>query len=406
MTTTAPARTEEVKKLAAAIHITGKLSIIERRLVNILLLNAYDDLTLKNIHAMNVDLLCASLGWDVQSNNVQHLKKALRKIITTAIEFDSLDNAGAPRQGGSWKEAGEYNGSGLLAWAQIKGGVCSYQYSDWLATNLKDPEIYAIIQIGVQRKFSSVYALALYENCLRFARTGSTGYIPVQKWRGLLGAQAAMYDEFRHFNNHVLKKAMDEINAPEAGSNMRINAEFQRTGRKVEAIRFVITQPAQMTIQDAIDENIDAIRETRAYQLLRAEGIGDKWAVPWVRDEEQRVIDAVEHVQHKQASGTTVTNRAGLIRSIFESGSVIDVSFREKAKLTRNTEREPDDKPKKPDARDELTPEEIEVLRREFIANTPGAKAGEPGRVKAPHSFAFREYVADNKTETIAKRGY
>jgi len=49
------------------------------------------------------------------------------------------------------------------------------RYAIFLRTALQIQEIYATINIRVQRLFESAYALALYENCLRYKDVGSTG---------------------------------------------------------------------------------------------------------------------------------------------------------------------------------------------------------------------------------------
>lgn len=42
-----PLRRSAVKKNVAAIHVSGKLTLLQRKLSNVLLLNAYDDLLAK-----------------------------------------------------------------------------------------------------------------------------------------------------------------------------------------------------------------------------------------------------------------------------------------------------------------------------------------------------------------------
>lgn len=125
-----------------------------------------------------------------------HSKEALKKISTTPIEFDILHAAGDE----------EWGVTTLLSSANIRNGIVTYEYSSALANKLANPEIYLLININVQKQFSGAYALALYENCLRFKRTGSTGWISVDIWRKLLGAEASTYDEFKHFNSEVIKR--------------------------------------------------------------------------------------------------------------------------------------------------------------------------------------------------------
>jgi hypothetical protein len=51
-----------VKKNVAAIHVSGKLTLLQRKLSNVLLLNAYDTLIHRTSHAIDVRTLCAMIG--------------------------------------------------------------------------------------------------------------------------------------------------------------------------------------------------------------------------------------------------------------------------------------------------------------------------------------------------------
>ena len=57
-----------VKKNVAAIHVSGKLTLLQRKLSNVLLLNAYDTLTSQARHQIEI------LGVDHQRLQGHHLK--------------------------------------------------------------------------------------------------------------------------------------------------------------------------------------------------------------------------------------------------------------------------------------------------------------------------------------------
>ncbi|MEM5398387.1 hypothetical protein, partial [Staphylococcus gallinarum] len=48
----------ELKKHVATVHVSGELSLLERKIVNVLLLNAYDELLTKKRHTLPVGILC------------------------------------------------------------------------------------------------------------------------------------------------------------------------------------------------------------------------------------------------------------------------------------------------------------------------------------------------------------
>jgi plasmid replication initiation protein len=300
---------EKVKKHVAAIHTSGDLSLLERKTVNVLLLNAYDALLTRRTHKLPVKHLCAMLGWD-ESNNIDRLKDVLRTLAATPIEFNMMEDG---------KEV--WSVMSMLSFGEIKDGVCTYRYDEYLAERLYDPEIYATINIGVQRRFDGGYALTLYENCLRYKTVGSTGWWDLDRFRKIIGANAPMYDEFKYLKRDVIIKPVEEINRI---SDIRLVPEYQKQGRKVSFVRFLITDsPQQTLLQPEVMDDHAALRESDTFKRLREHGIGDRLAMAWILQDEDRARAIVEYVEEKdrkkQVKGTT----AGYIRKLIEDGAEV-----------------------------------------------------------------------------------
>lgn len=302
----------ELKKHVATVHVSGELSLLERKIVNVLLLNAYDELLTKKRHTLPVGILCTMLGFD--SKNHDALKRALLKVMSTPISFDLLQDGNKP----------DWEASPLIAYASIKSGTCAYEYSDWLAEKLANPDIYTLININVQRQFSGGYALALYENCLRFKRTGSTGWISVETWRRLLGADASMYDEFKHFSSEVIKKAVKEINQV---SNIIVTPEYKREARRVVQIRFLVEDNPQRSMLDhEEDEGQKAIRDSDAFKKLTKLGVGDRLAISWIQQEPDRALQTALYVEERAKRKQIRGNAGGYARTVFEKGARIELA--------------------------------------------------------------------------------
>ena len=79
-----------VKKNVAAIHVSGKLTLLQRKLSNVLLLNAYDTLIHRGSHAIDARTLCTMIGYN--SNDMDTLKQSLRGLVETSAEWDMLDD--------------------------------------------------------------------------------------------------------------------------------------------------------------------------------------------------------------------------------------------------------------------------------------------------------------------------
>ncbi len=85
-------RREDVKKHVPAIHVSGKLSLLQRKLSNVLLLNAYDPLVTQSRHRINARTLCLMIGYN--SNDMEALKTALRGLAETVVGWDMLNDKG------------------------------------------------------------------------------------------------------------------------------------------------------------------------------------------------------------------------------------------------------------------------------------------------------------------------
>ncbi len=217
-----------VKKHVNAVHIRGELSLVQRKLANALLYHAYPDLPVKDEYQIGISYLCDLIGFD--SNNLEPLKDALRGLNKVSIEWGVRGEAGLEVWGVS----------SMLANAQIdtKSGVCRYSYGGVLREKLYNPEIYATINLDIQRQFGSKYALALYENCVRYREVGSTGWMALEVFRQLVGCdQQEHYNEFKRLNNQVIKPAVREVNET---SDIEVTPEYKRQSRKVQAVRVKI----------------------------------------------------------------------------------------------------------------------------------------------------------------------
>nr|WP_111301726.1 replication initiation protein [Paracoccus saliphilus] len=271
-----------VKKHVAAIHVSGKLTLLQRKLSNVLLLNAYDTLTTRPSHQIDARTLCLMIGYN--SNDMDTLKQSLRGLVETIAEWDMLDDKG--RQ--------EWGVSSLLSYAKLKGGVCEYAYSPALAEKLHDPKVFALINLNMQRRFTSGHALALYENCYRFVRTGSTGWWELDLFRRLMGVEGSTYYEvFKQLNAKIIKPAVTEVNKT---SNIVLTPETKKQGRAVTHLRFIIKENPQLGILD-IDDG-EGARHGVVYGRLRGLGVSDRLARQWLtahgEEQVQAKLDYVE----------------------------------------------------------------------------------------------------------------
>lgn len=305
-----PVSKQEFKKHVGAIHTSGELSLLERKLSNVLLLHAYDNLLAKRTHTLPVGILCAFLGYD--SKDVQGLKRALKALVSTTIEFNLMQDG---------KE--KWAVMSMLSFADIRDGICTWRYDEYLAERLFDPEIYSVINVSMQRQFQSSNTLTLYENCLRYKNVGSTGWWDIDRFRKLMGATSEAYVEFRRLNEKVIQPAIKEINRT---SDIQVRSEFERKGRggKVSAVKFSIEDPPQQVLfKPELVDDAGNLREREAFKMLRAVGVSERLALATVQQDETWALSIAKLTQGKVTKGQ-VKNPGAYAAKLIREGATVE----------------------------------------------------------------------------------
>ena len=292
-----------LKKHVAAIHIGAKLSLLQRKLVNALLYNAYDGLLTAQEHHISASVLCEMIGFD--SKNIGYLKGALKGLMETVVEFDVLEEDGKR----SWEAMV------LLPYARIKDGTCTYRYERALAEKLYHPDVYSKINLSVLREMNSSHALVLYENCYRFEGIGHTAWWDIEVFRKLMAVDTmSSYKPFKALNRNVIQPAMKEVNKL---SNIQVEMETRMKGRTVTGLRFIIRPNAQLSLVGMDSE--DEITDRRTYKALMAEGISKTLARAWVLEyDEDYIFDKLDLAGNEAAKGKIKSSKAGFLKAAVE----------------------------------------------------------------------------------------
>lgn len=320
-----------LKKSVGAIHSSGNLSLIQRKLANVLLYAAYDNLLSKRTHTLPVPIMCAMLGWK-ESNRIDYLKGTLVALQQITLQFNLREDG---------QEVWE--SMSMLSYAQIKNGVCTWRYDEALAEKLYDPAMFATINLQVQRCIDSAYALNLYENALRYkdTNTGSTGRWDLGFFREIVGASSAYYDDFRKLNSKIIKPSMEKINKV---SDIMMSVEFEKRARPVVALKFHVrekTEAEKQALQATLPsmsfpESVDAfaeVRNTEAFKALTKHGIAERLAFAWIQERgEQGVIDLVNYTEEKDAQNLIKTNTRTYLTHLVKTGAEVGVSEYDKEK--------------------------------------------------------------------------
>jgi len=346
----------EIKKHVAAIHISNSLTFTQQKASNILLLNAYDDLLTKEKHSIRVKDLANLIGFD--SHNLDVLKDALRGLMSSVLEWNLLSDDG--------KDDG-WEGCPMLSGVRIRKGWCTYTYSTMLREKLYNPEIYARINLAVQTKFSSGYALSLYENCVRFRKIGTTGWISLDLYRKLMGIPEGKYADFKRLSARVIRDPIRQINN---SSDIYIeDPEYQREKRKVVAVRFTISDNPQLSlfkfgtqkefqISELVQENKQ--EKSELLQRLLEYGIKEIQAIKIIQQyEEPYLQDNLDIVDRDYQAGKVKNLPAYTI-------AAIKADYRPTINVYETKQAEKKQAAKKQAERAQQAHERLEVLRNEF----------------------------------------
>ena len=250
---------DEVIKASPAIQIQSKITHLQRRAWNVLLANAYNELPDKDIHSVSMIELAAKLGFD--SKNQEYLKDVLRSLRSCEVEWNLLNKDNKQ----VWGVAS------LLASAEIENGICTYAFAPHLRLKLHNPRIYTKLNLRLQNRFKSQYAMVLWEVCFDYFDTdrdqGETPFIRLEVFRELMGIGSDDYPVFKELNRNVIKPAIKEINDL---TDYHVEVEPKRLGRRIAELKFRITKIKQIPIQESLFPDIENLSLV-AIELVQAE---------------------------------------------------------------------------------------------------------------------------------------
>ena len=125
-------------------------------------------------------------------------------------------------------------------------------------------------------RFSSMYAIRIYELCVQLIKIRNEAEFSVNELRALLGIEEKRYKRFERFRTTVILPACTQINRL---SDIRIESHFIREGKWVKKIKFIFQKldPEEIEIRNKLygDEyliSLDAdVTAPESVELARAQ---------------------------------------------------------------------------------------------------------------------------------------
>lgn len=227
-----------LNKHSFAVHSSAELSLMERKIANALLFNAFENADCREEHQIRVCNLLALIG--LKTRNYTQIYLAIKTISTTLIEWGILKSD-------SFK--GDLTGITFLEMYRICNGLITYRIPRELKNILYNPNQYAKIRMSTVAAMTSSYGVALYENCASYSGWGETGWISINHFRKLMGV-ANKYPLYRDFKRRVVQSAISDVNKH---SEFSVELIEKKEGRSTAKIQFII-QPKKKVVQPVSKE--------------------------------------------------------------------------------------------------------------------------------------------------------
>lgn len=260
-----PETPDPFRKAVQVVHSKPRapMSLLQRKLANVWLKNAMatqpDD---QGWYSIPVRTMAIDAGFD--SNNREYLKQSAEQLMRIVFEWDVL----APQNKRVlWKA------SVLFPEVEIRPDILRYQISRQMREHVLDPEMYALIDMNVVRKFRKSASIPIYEFCVRFEKIRITAEMPWQAFRDMVlgeSSEAKAYAEYKYFKQKVLNPCVAEINAE---SNVTIALLETKIGRRINTLRFSVERKAGVEVEPPIadEEHLELVGEMVRFGLPQSE---------------------------------------------------------------------------------------------------------------------------------------
>lgn len=301
----------DVIKHSAAIQISNEVSLLQRKVWNILLAYAFDNLMEKEEHFIDLKDLYSLLEYN--SNDINYIKELLKNLVSINVEWNLFGKDGKQQWGVV----------SLLSEVVICDGILTYSFASGLRKKLYNPSMYAKLSLSLQNKFTSKYSLCLYEIFIDYFDIkrdfGETPWIGIDEFRKLLGLKDNEYKRYTDLNHYIIKKSINEINLL---TDLDIKLPFtKKHKRAVCELKFIIRKKNNKQILPLIDILPNLKKSPLLNVLVTEFGIDNKTAVKLINDYEENQI--LENIKYVRSLKSTINNIAGFLINAIKNNWVV-----------------------------------------------------------------------------------
>lgn len=224
----------------------GPLTLVQRKLLNAWLKNAATtEQDSDGWWEVRITDVCTEIGFN--SNNRNYLKESSEALMRIIFTWDVL---AAAEKRVSWKA------SVLFPDVEITKEKIRYRIGSQLQPHILKPEVYAMIDQAVLRKYRRAASAAIYEHCVRFEKIKQTPVTPWREFRDIIlgvSADKKSYQEYKSFKAKCLILCVAEINAE---ATIRLELFETKSGKTVEGVFFKVDKPKRVSDPND-DDSVD-----------------------------------------------------------------------------------------------------------------------------------------------------
>lgn len=235
---------EPLKKPVNALAIVPqnrKITALGRKAYNVMLNIAQaQGVEKESYRAPLADIMT---GVDYESNDLDLIKKHLRSMASTIVEWQS------PTTG----EGSKWTVCTLIAHAEIlkerNQNFLIWSYAQPLRQELLSPAVFSKLSIGMLSQMHTHAGIVLYEICTRYKNVGRTSR---QNWRwwipvltGHPNSEKSTKLEYRFFKRDTIKPAIAEVCAI---TDIEIDLVEYKDGKSISDIQFTVKLKSQTTL--------------------------------------------------------------------------------------------------------------------------------------------------------------
>lgn len=251
----------ELIKHTAIIHSDNReLNLVDKKISNVLLKNAFEKLDITDLHSMKFMDIAQMIGWGADYSYTDILI-SIKKLTEIQITWNIL----------GVDDVNDWTQSSLLASFKVKKntGIVEYGYSPHFRKLLKHPSIYARLDILIQSTINKKYSLNLWELLKSQIQSGkatlnnntyTSELFELSQFKSIVGVKDKFaYKEFKYFKRDILTPAIEEVN--EKTDVYIINNIICKEGKNVTGLKFEFKTKESGSTIDIYSKEHNSLRE-------------------------------------------------------------------------------------------------------------------------------------------------